>query len=143
MEETISYLLAQVCKAHRVAANEALSETGLHVGQEMMLHRLWNECGLTQSDLARQLCVEAPTVTRMLQRMEQSELIERAVDTEDGRVSRVHVTEKGRALKGEIEQSWQKLETKALGGFTVEERLLLRRMLMHLYDNLTANHPSV
>jgi len=42
IEETISYLLAQVCKAHRAAANEVLSETGLHVGQEMMLYSLWS-----------------------------------------------------------------------------------------------------
>ncbi|CAN5442886.1 MarR family winged helix-turn-helix transcriptional regulator [soil metagenome] len=143
MEETISYLLAQVCKAHRAAANEVLSETGLHVGQDLMLYSLWKECGLTQSDLAKQLCVEAPTVTKMLQRMERAELIERCVDTEDGRVSRVHITEKGRALKTTIEQAWQQLEAKTLANFTLEERLLLRRMLMHMYDNLAAEHASL
>ncbi len=142
MQETISYLLAQVCKAHRAAANVGLSEAGLYVGQEMMLYSLWNECGLTQSDLAKQLCVEAPTVTKMLQRMERAELIERCVDTEDGRVSRVHITEKGRALKGTIEQAWQTLEAKTLAGFTLEERLLLRRMLMHMYENLATNNSS-
>jgi MarR family transcriptional regulator, organic hydroperoxide resistance regulator len=142
MEETISYLLAQVCKAHRAAANEVLAEEGLHVGQELVLHRLWHECGMTQSDLAKHLCVEAPTVTRMLQRMERAKLIERCVDTEDGRVSRVHVTEKGRALKGTIEQAWQTLEAKVLADFTVEERLLLRRMLIHVYDNLTTSSAS-
>ncbi len=139
MQETISYLLAQVCKAHRAAASAVLSEAGLHVGQEMMLYSLWTECGLTRSDLAKQLCVEAPTVTKMLQRMERAELIERRVDVEDGRISRVHITEKGRALKGTIEQAWQTLEAKAFADFTSEERLLLRSMLMHLYENLTTN----
>jgi len=139
MEETISYLLAQVCKAHRAAANEALNEVGLHVGQEMVLYSLWNECGVTQSDLAKNLCIEAPTVTRMLQRMERAELIERCTDTTDGRISRVHVTEKGRALKATIEQAWQTLEAKALANFPLEERLLLRRMLIQMYHNLTTN----
>jgi len=33
--ETISYLLAQVCKAHRGKGQELLSELDLHLGQEM------------------------------------------------------------------------------------------------------------
>jgi len=139
LEETISYLLAQICRAQRSAANNGLSELGLHVGQELLLHRLWHECGLTQTELAEQLCVEAPTVTRMLQRMERAALVERAADTEDGRVSRVHVTDKGRALQAEVEAIWNQLEDKVIAGLTVEEKLLLRRLLLQVQQNLNAD----
>ena len=37
LPETLSYLLAQVCKLHRQQADDLLSEIGLHVGQEMVL----------------------------------------------------------------------------------------------------------
>ncbi len=142
LEETISYQLVQLCKAHRAAANEILAETGLYVGQEMVLCSLWQTCGLTQSDLAKQLCVEAPTITRMLQRMERAGLIARCTDDEDARISRVHITEKGQALKTTIEEAWEKLETKALAGFTLEEQLLFRRMIKHMVQNLTVENVS-
>jgi len=142
LEETISYQLVQLCKAHRAAANEILVETGLYVGQELVLCSLWQTCGLTQSDLAKQLCVEAPTITRMLQRMERAGLIARCIDDEDARVSRVHITEKGQALKTTIEEAWEKLETKALAGFTLEEQLLFRRMIKHMVQNLTVENVS-
>lgn len=142
IEETLSYLLVQICKAHRAAANEFLAEAGLYAGQELVLSSLWHTCGLTQSDLAKQLCIEAPTVTRMLQRMERAELIARCTDEEDARISRVHVTEKGQALKTPIEEAWERLEAKVLTDFTLEERVLLRRMLMHLYKNLVTESVS-
>ena len=142
LEETISYQLVQLCKAHRAAANEILAEAGLYVGQEMVLCSLWQTCGLTQSDLAKQLCVEAPTITRMLQRMERAGLIARCTDDEDARISRVHITEKGQALKTTIEEAWEKLETKALAGFTLEEQLLFRRMIKHMVQNLTVENVS-
>lgn len=138
-EETISYLLAQICRAQRNAASDGLSELGLHVGQEMLLRRLWQECGLTQTELAEQLCVESPTVTRMLQRMERAALIERAVDSEDARVSRVHVTDKGRALQTEVEELWTQLENRVIDGFTAEEKVLLRRLLLQVQQNLAAD----
>ena len=142
LEETLSYQLVQLCKAHRAAANEILAEAGLYVGQEMVLCSLWQTCGLTQSDLAKQLCVEAPTITRMLQRMERAGLIARCTDDEDARISRVHITEKGQALKTTIEEAWEKLETKALAGFTLEEQLLFRRMIKHMVQNLTVENVS-
>jgi MarR family transcriptional regulator, organic hydroperoxide resistance regulator len=137
INETIGFLLAQVCRAHRNTANEVLSEAGLHVGQEMVLLRLWEQDGLRQSELAEQLCVEAPTVTRMLQRMERADLVERQPDPEDARVSRVYVTPQGAALQEAVQEAWARLEAQMLRGLTLEEKLLLRRLLMQLQQNLT------
>lgn len=136
IEESIGYLLAQVCKAHRHAANAALGEAGVHVGQEMVLMQLWQQGGMTQTELAEQLCVEAPTVTRMLQRMERADLISRCPDPDDARIQRVHVTEQGEALRQSIEQAWTTVETNLLTGFSLEERLLLRRFFAQMLQNL-------
>ena len=137
IQETIGYQIAQVCHAHRNAAHAVLSDAGVHVGQEMLLMQLWEDEGLTQSELADQLCVEAPTITRMLQRMEKSGLIERQSDPDDARVSRVYVTEEGASLQPEVEAAWHTLEEQTLENFTTEERLLLRRLLLQIQDNLS------
>lgn len=136
MSETISFLLAGICKAHRGYANDLLAGIGLHVGQEMILCRLWQSDGLTQSELAEHLGVQLPTVNKMLSRMEKNSLVERCTDSRDCRISRVYLTEKGRAMQEPTECIWRKLEACTVAEFTVAEQLLLRRLLLQIYDNL-------
>lgn len=141
--ETIGYLLARVCRAHRGSVGDALAEVGLHVGQEMVLLHLWQRDGLTPSELAGALGVEPPTVTNMLSRMERAELLERCRDPEDARCTRVYLTEKGRELREPVELRWGRVEERAFAGVTSEEETLLRDLLTRLHDNLTREDTSV
>ncbi len=135
--ETTGYLLARVCKAHRGNVGDALTEVGLHVGQEMVLLHLWQRDGLTPSELAEALGVEPPTVTNMLSRMERAGLLKRCRDPEDARCTRVYLTEQGRELRAPVERRWKAVEEHALSGVTAEEEALLRDLLVRLHDNLT------
>src|SRR6187401_2277157 len=99
LSEYIGYLLIQVMKAHRRQAEPQFNALGVHLGQEMLLFQLCEEDGATQSEIADCICVEPPTVTKMLQRMEAAGLIERRQDSQDARVSRVYLTAKGRELE--------------------------------------------
>lgn len=136
ISETISYLIAQVCKAHRNKANDLLAQIDLHAGQEFFLLNLWEQDGITQSEMAEGLCIQPATVTKMLDRMEKSGLVERRRDTADQRVSRVYLTKGGRSMRQPIEQVWQELESLSTAHFTTEERLLLRRLLLQISQNL-------
>ena len=54
--------------------------------------------GTTLIDLSRRLLVTAGNVTGMIDRMERDRLVERRPDSKDRRVTRVHLTEKGKQL---------------------------------------------
>lgn len=136
MRESVGFALAQLCKAHRYRVDAALREHGLRAGQEMILLQLWGEDGLTQSQLVERLCVEPPTVTKMLQRMEAEGLISRRPDPDDARISRVFLAASGRCLKQQVEQSWAEVERHLTAGMTLEERVLARRLLMQMRQNL-------
>ena len=135
--ETISYLLVQVCKAHRSKAQELLTKIELHPGQEILLLRLWSGDGLTQSELAGDLCISPATMTKMLDRMAKTGLVERRTDVEDQRVSRVYLTAEGRSLREPVEGIWHEIEAQSLVNLTLDERILLRRLLLQVYENLT------
>jgi len=137
-EENIGVLLAHICKAQRSLAEGEFNKLGLHVGQELVLLSLMDQESVGQSDLVTHLCVEPPTVTKMLQRMEKAGLVERRQDDEDGRASRVNVTAQGRALQQPILQVWDNLEARMLANMTMTEQTLLRRLLMQALANLTA-----
>ncbi len=134
MEERISLLLMQVAKAHRARMGEGLAELGLHLGQEAVLMQLWEEEGLTQSQLVERLGVEPPTVTKMLQRMERAGFITRREDVRDARVSRVHLTPRGRKLEASVRAVSRRAEEQLVKQLSSRERDALRRLLRALRD---------
>ena len=136
-EESLNYQLIQLMKEHRQRAEEALSQLGLHVAQELFLFVLWREEGLSQSELAARLRVELPTLTKAVQRMERAGLLIRRADEQDRRVSRVYLTEQGCALYAPARKTWQDLEACMLQGMTEIEQALLRRLLQQTVSNLS------
>ena len=140
IKDSVGYTLAQVCKLHRQRADNLLNTIGLHVGQEMFVTELWRKDGIPQTELAEQLSLQPATVTNSLRRIEREDIVERHDDSDDQRVSRVYLTGKGRGLEGPVEEKWGQLESEAFAGFSLEERVLLRRLLLQVYQNL-AGHP--
>jgi DNA-binding MarR family transcriptional regulator len=137
IQDYIGFQVLQVHKAHRQLAEAALNKLGVHTGQEMILLQLWIEEGIPQSQLAASMEVEPPTATKMLQRMERAGLIERRTDPTDARVSRVYLTERGRALEQPILDVWKQLETQTVAGLSLTEQALLHRLLMQVLTNLS------
>lgn len=138
IELSTGYLIAQVCKRHRKKAGELLAELDLHVGQEMVLHQLWQNDGQNQSELSFCLGVEPATVTRVLDRMSRAGLLERRKNSEDRRVTKIWLTENGRSLQHAVEEQWQKLEDISMANFSLEERVLLQHFLKRLVNNLNS-----
>lgn len=135
--DTIGFLIVQLCKAHRNAAAEKLAPLGLYPGQEMMLCQISQSGGgLTQGELAEVLAVQPATVSKMLSRMDAAGLISGCRDANDGRITRLHLTETGQQVHDAVEVVWSDLERQTLANFTIEERVLLRRLLMQVVANL-------
>jgi len=135
--ESTGYLLAHVCKTHRNKAGELLATIDLYVGQEMFLLQLWQQDGLSLSEMAELVHVQPATASRMLDRMEAAGLVERRPDVEDGRVSRIYLKQEGRDLHEPVHHVWAELESISMSGMTNDERILLRRLLMQVYQNLS------
>jgi DNA-binding MarR family transcriptional regulator len=134
--EKLDFLLAQVCHLHHSRAHQLFEAIGLYRGQPPVLRALWEQGGLTQTELAGRIKVSPATMTKMLQRMEKAGFIQRQPDPEDQRISRVYVTEAGRAIKAALEESWQTMEMDTFAGFSLEEQGLLRRFLLQMRANL-------
>jgi len=137
VQETVGFVLAQVGRLHRNRVGGALAALDLHVGQEMTLLRLWAEEGQSLSELAGCADLDLSTMSKAITRMERAGLVERRSDPEDERVWRVFLTDRGRALQGPVVHAWDEVERHAMAGLTMEERILLRRLLLQVQRNLT------
>ena len=129
-------LFVQMCRLKHARIHTLLEGLGLYRGQPSVLQALWVQEGLMHTELARHLQVQPATITKMLQRMEKTGFVERRPDPDDQRVSRVYLTETGRAVRADVQQVWRRLEEEAFAGFTLEERVLLRRFFLHIRENL-------
>ena len=83
--ESIGFLLVQICRLDHARAHEFLEEIGLYRGQYHMLHALWDQDGLTHSELAGRLRVRPATVTKATQRMENAGFVMCKPDADDQR----------------------------------------------------------
>ncbi|GIN74922.1 MarR family transcriptional regulator [Bacillus sp. J14TS2] len=137
VDAEIRELLGKLCSQTRRNYSGLLQEFNLHVGQEHALCQLWMEEGITQFELSKRMGCEPPTLTNMLKKLEEYGLIYRKRDPVDGRVSRVYLTSEGRALKQPIQEVWGKQQEKLLDGILPEERMLLRRLLQQMLENIS------
>ncbi|MGD0004284.1 MAG: MarR family transcriptional regulator [Anaerolineaceae bacterium] len=133
---TLDFLLAQVCHHHHFRANTLLEAIGLYRGQPLVLFALWEQEGLTHTELADRLQNTPATITKMLQRMEKAGFVQSRPDAKDQRVSRVYLTEAGCAIQTQVQAVWDTMEADTFADFNAEERLLLRRFLQRILQNL-------
>ena len=134
--KSLDHLLAQVCRLHHARIHELLQNTGIFRGQPPVLEALMERDGLTHSDLVERLHVTPATMSRMVQRMKRAGMLTTRRDPIDRRVSRVYITERGQAVRSALAQAFATSESDAFADFTLEERVLLRRFLMQIRENL-------
>jgi DNA-binding MarR family transcriptional regulator len=89
---------------NRVGPDEVCCES-LTPRQCGILRTLVDKQGARLSDLAAESCITPSAMTRVLERLEAHGLIQRVRGaSEDGRAAVVAITERGRALRGRIDQ---------------------------------------
>ncbi len=134
--DTLDFLLAQVSHLHHQRVHQLLERIGLYRGQPGVLFALWEQEGLTQTELANQMQNSPATVSKMLQRMEKAGFIQRRPDADDQRVTRVYLTCAGRDVKQKVETVFTTLEAEDFANLTSEECDVLRRLLLQVRQNL-------
>jgi len=68
--------------------------------------------------------------------MEKTGFVQRRPDVADQRVSRVYLTEAGRAVHAQLQSIRERMEVENFAGFSNEEQLMLRKFLLRIRDNL-------
>ncbi|MFJ4775699.1 MarR family winged helix-turn-helix transcriptional regulator [Streptomyces sp. NPDC088762] len=129
LDGPVSHAISRVARLHRIAAGRLLRDLGLHPGQEFLMMHLWDSGAVRQSELIKTLGLDPSTVTKMLQRLEQSGHVRRRPDPSDRRASLVEATEASCGLLIDVRRAWGELELQTLDGLDAPERAELARLL--------------
>jgi DNA-binding MarR family transcriptional regulator len=107
-----------------------------------LLKLLSHQGPMRLSALAAVLGLDASTVSRHARQLEDRGLLERTEDPDDGRASRVAVSERGHACLAKGFETRKQLITHALDGWTGEERDTLRELLHRLVQTLMTQNEA-
>ena len=97
-------------------------------GARMILQFLISTDGVIQRDLVEWTHLKAPSVSVILQKMEQEGLVHRCPDDQDLRQTRVYLTDAGRALDGETIENILRLARLATDGLSEEENAMWKQI---------------
>ncbi|KAI4444431.1 MarR family transcriptional regulator [Schaedlerella arabinosiphila] len=129
-------VLGQVTHLSNCLAKQMFGKHDLKPGHAGILFILNKEGELSQRELSEKMNLTPPTITSAIQKMEKLGYIRRKPDDKDQRVLRLCVTDKGKACLDQICKVGKEMEEMAFQGMSMEETLLLKRLLMQVRDNL-------
>lgn len=133
-----AFLISDVARLLRTHADQRARAFGMTRAQWAVLARLESNEGLKQSELAEMLDLQPITLTRLVDRLCASGLIERRADASDRRVKRLYLTAQARPLMDRLAALGQDMMESVLEGFDVPaiERMITE--LSRTKENLKA-----
>lgn len=137
MTLSLPYLLSDSARLLRRAFDARVRELGMTSPQARLLLILAVTEGENQGFYAERLEVEPISLTRMIDRMEESGLIERRRDPADRRIWRLFLTERAIQLIDQAKDSLRGLEEEMLAGFDAPQRQALAEMLETIRVNFS------
>lgn len=136
MDENIFSKLGDVSRLARRSFDARAREIGVTRPQWQVLVTLRRHEGVNQGGLAELLDVEPISVCRMVDRLQEADLVERRPDPADRRSWRLFLTAKADALLAQLKPLGEQMETEALAGISAEQRAQLGPLLDAIRQNL-------
>ncbi len=127
--------IAMLFRAGHYYYTHRIQNMDLGGGQMSLIFHLYAHNGASQDELTKMLEVDKATVTRMINKLEEHDVVSRQKDDQDHRVNRIVLTEKGLALRSELREAADFWEETLLKGLDDTERAHLE----HLFDKMTQN----
>lgn len=126
------YLLSKAYQKGQSLVQKRLKKYGLTSNQYLVLEVLWKMEGITASETGKILSIDKATLSGVIERMVDSQWIIKNQDENDKRVFQLYPSEKALQLKDVLRDERMKANEQLLSDFTLEERILLRRLLLAL-----------
>lgn len=136
MEDSIGSMLADVSRLIRRSFDERARGIGVTRPQWLVLTTLNRHEGSNQGNLAELMVMEPITLCRMVDRLQEADLVERRQDPNDRRAWLLFLTPKARELLTALKPLGTEVMAIALDGIPEEERESLRRSLDRVRQNL-------
>ena len=136
MKESPFAIIGDISRLARRSFDARAREIAVTRPQWQVLVVLNRHEGVNQGGLAELLDVEPITVCRMVDRLQEADLVERRPDPADRRSWRLFLTAKAAELLAQLQPLGEQLEQEAFAGIDSAERALVIALLERVRNNL-------
>ena len=133
--ETLPFEIGETAHALRKAFDRMAVGLGVTRAQWKVLFRVERQPGLRQVELADLLDIEPITLCRIVDRLEESGLVERTSDPADRRAWRLHVTAQAQPLIEKLKAVGAELVDAAFAGIDPKDIEIARQVLARTREN--------
>lgn len=133
------FLISQIKQISGRIFEKLLAQAGVDAfngAQGRILYVLWQQDNIPIAELSKKTGLARTTLTSMLDRMEQSELLTRTYDKADRRQIRISLTGQARLLSSEYERVSRAMNEIFYAGFLDEEIVAFEDYLQRILKNL-------
>ena len=131
-EDCIIYLLAKAYQKAHSAFKMKLAPFGITPVQHLILAVLAEEDFLSPAEISDRVAMDGATLSGVLDRMAEAGLIKKEGNPEDRRSIRVSLSPKAKKMREELAEQRKSINEELTAKFSLEEKLLLKRMLKDL-----------
>ncbi len=127
-------LICQLALRIRNELNNSFQAEGVNITSEHwgVLKCLWQEEGISQSEIAAKVNKDKASITRILDIMEKNHLIQRCDDKADRRSYRIFLTAEGKSLESKLKPVAQAANQAIFQNLKEDEQEELQRLLLKL-----------
>lgn len=137
MSDSLGFLITDVARLLRRDFDARAHDIGVTRPQWRVLVMLNHGEGINQGCLAERLEVEPITASRMVDRLQEADLVERRPDPDDRRAWLLFMTDKSRRLLADLVPVGQAVLDDMLNGFSPQERDELGGYLKRMHTNMS------
>ena len=139
MESNSGFYISRIKQINTRLLNKFLAQkniTAFNGEQGRILHVLWENDGISNQELSKRSGLAMSSLTTMLERMEEKNLLTRKGCPKDKRKCLLFLTEHANSLKKEYDEISDKMTKLSFEGISEDERLAFEKTLKNVLHNL-------
>ena len=139
MKSNSGFYISRIKQINTRILNKLLAQkniTAFNGEQGRILHVLWENDGISNQELSKRSGLAMSSLTTMLERMEEKNLLTRKGCPKDKRKCLLFLTEYANSLKKEYDEISDKMTKLSFEGISEDERLAFEKTLENILHNL-------
>ena len=139
MKSNSGFYISRIKQINTRLLNKLLAQkniTAFNGEQGRILHVLWENDGISNQELSKRSGLAMSSLTTMLERMEEKNLLTRKGCPKDKRKCLLFLTEYANSLKKEYDEISDKMTKLSFEGISEDERLAFEKTLENVLHNL-------
>ena len=136
VDDTLSHWVKLAFVTMRREMEASLRATGMTVTQWRALGVIFHGSVVTHSELVRQLEIEGPSVTSLVNGRERKGWVTRERSTSDARVKELHLTARGRRMIEGAQEAMAPIERRMAATLTENERAALKNLMRTMIEGM-------